>query len=261
MARKPLSEKTVAKNCLKHGTGGINIDASRIEKQEGDRTEYGVNGIKRKNNNNVYGKQYGKIEFDGTQGRFPANLIHDGSDEVRSCFPNSKSQGHWSKTKTKGFGSFGNGSSTYEGVGEKDKQVGNASRYFKSIKYCPKASKKERNKGCEGLETKKFETNIGSTKNQLERMENGVITGKRINSPQSNHHPTIKPLELIKYLTVMVSREGATILDPFMGSGTTALAAIQTGRNFIGIEQDFEYVNISNQRIKEAQKEVNHKLF
>jgi DNA modification methylase len=129
MARKPLSEKTVAENCLKWGTGGINIDESRVESSEKLARPFNVA------NNQTFGKyeKFGNpVE---PQGRFPANLIHDNSEEVRECFPETKSQGHWSKTKTTGFGEFGNGKSEYLGVGEKDKEGGNASRFFKSIIY------------------------------------------------------------------------------------------------------------------------------
>ena len=147
MARKPISEKTVAENCLKWGTGGINIDESMVEGQVPVRSDFG------KESNSIFG--INSRHPDGfREGRFPANLIHDNSDEVRECFPETKSQGHWSKTKTTGFGEFGNGSSEYLGVGEKDKEGGNAARFFKSIIYQAKASKSERNKGCEELEEK-----------------------------------------------------------------------------------------------------------
>jgi DNA modification methylase len=144
VARKPLSEKTVAENVLKWGTGGINIDACRISHNEPQKE------TTRKQRSAGWNPD--NCGFDSTKntaasanqlGRFPANLIHDGSDEVVGLFPDTKSQGHWSKTTTKGFGKFGNGSSTYRGVGEKDKQGGSAARFF----YCPKTSKKDRGEG------------------------------------------------------------------------------------------------------------------
>jgi hypothetical protein len=108
-----------------------------------------------KSNQYTNDKTYGKNTTTSSLGRFPANLIHDDSDEVLELFPNTKSQGHWSKTKTTGFGEFGNGKSEYLGVGEKDKEGGSASRFF----YCAKCSKSERNKGCEGYVLKEGVSN------------------------------------------------------------------------------------------------------
>ena len=209
LARKPLSEKTVAENCLKWGVGGLAIDECRVNKQEGDRIEYGVNGIKRKTGN-VFGKQYGEIKFDGTQGRFPANLIHDGSDEVVELFPDSNGcQPHKINSKNNkyaGWGSITNKNGEVVGYDGK----GSAARFF----YCAKASKSERDRGCE-----------------------------------RNNHPTVKPLALMKYLVKLISREGQTVLDPFMGSGTTGIACKELNRNFIGIEMNGEYMEIAKKRI------------
>jgi len=112
LARKPLEKGlSIAENVLKYGTGGINIDGCRIGKKEGDRTEYGVNGIVRSNDNNVFGKQYGKIEFDGTQGRFPANVIFS----------------HHSDCERVGFKNIGTG----EAKNHKDGEVSNAADGYK----------------------------------------------------------------------------------------------------------------------------------
>ena len=146
MARKPLAEKTVAENVLKYGTGGINIDESRVKKEEGDRTEYGVNGITRKTGN-VFGKQYGEIEFDGTQGRFPANLIHDNSEEVRECFPETARIDKRTSCKSS-TGMFFDDSKE---LSRPQDNGGNASRFFKSIIYQAKSSKSERNKGLDSI--------------------------------------------------------------------------------------------------------------
>jgi DNA modification methylase len=186
------------------------------------------------------------------QGRFPANLIHDGSDEVVELFPNTKSQGPWSKIKTTGFGEFGNGKSEYMGVGEKDKLGGSASRFF----YCAKASKSERNKGCEGLEEKQNLQGLDNRGRTLEREDGSKTLVDRFSkTPAKNNHPTVKPLKLMEYLVKLVSREGAVVLDPFMGSGTTGIACRKLNRKFIGIEMEEDYIKIAKARINsELQK-------
>jgi|TARA_B110000211_G_C13956879_1_gene498722 site-specific DNA-methyltransferase (adenine-specific) len=136
VGRKPISESTVAKNVLKHRTGAINIDASRIESVE------------------------------GVEGRFPANIMHDGLQQ------------DWA-------------------------------RFF----YCPKVSKKERG--------------------------------------ENNKHPTVKPQELMKYLVRLVTPKGGTVLDPFMGSGSTGMAAKDLGFDFIGIEKSEDYFKICQERIEQ----------
>ena len=249
MARKPLAEKTVAENCLKWGTGGINIDESRVEGTQ----EYldGKGNPTQKQSGDVYGfAKYDKLHTraePNTQGRFPANLIHDNSKEVRECFPESKSQGHWSKTKTTGFGKFGNGSSEYLGVGEKDKEGGNASRFFKSIIYTAKASKSERNKGLENFEKKKVNDGRDTP------IDNAFQRGE---TKRTNTHPTVKPIALMEYLIKMVTRESQIVLDPFTGSGTTLIAAKKLGRKYIGIELEPEYVKIAEARLNSVQKRL-----
>ena len=173
MARKFI-EGTNKNNKEKHGTGGINIDGCRIPHEKG---------------------------------RFPANVMHDGSDVVQDIFPKtSKSTG--GKTKS----DFGDIYGTYSGDvlssssgGFGDE--GTAARYF----YCPKVSKCERG--------------------------------------EDNTHPTVKPQELMKYLCRLVTPKGGTVLDPFMGSGSTGMAAKDEGFEFIGIEREKEYFEIAEKRI------------
>jgi site-specific DNA-methyltransferase (adenine-specific) len=122
------------------------------------------------------------------------------------------------------------------------------SRFF----YVAKASKRERNAGLEGMPEQKFEAVIGSTKNQLKRMQDGQVTGDRKNSPQANHHPTVKPIKLMQYLIKLVTPKGGTVLDPFMGSGSTGVAAVSLGFDFIGIEREQEYLEIAKRRIEHS---------
>lgn len=233
MARKPLSEKNVALNVLKWGTGGINIDGCRV----------GIEEIKTcggKKGGVAYGDWKNKINK-YHQGRFPANIILD--EEAGKMLDEQSgitTQGHWSKTKTKGFGEFGGGSSTYEGVGIKDKTKHGASRFF----YCAKASKSERNFGCEDMEDKTCFSTLNTKNGSGERLD-----GKPT-SVAKNNHPTVKPIKLMEYLIKLVSKEGAVVLDPFLGSGTTAVACIKLKRKFIGIEKEEEYIKIAEARIK-----------
>jgi site-specific DNA-methyltransferase (adenine-specific) len=253
VARKPLIG-TVAENVLEYGTGGINIDGCRVG------TEDSLNGGAYSNNreistNEVYG-EYKRIKDDYVQptGRFPANLIHDGSDEVVSLFPNTKSAG---MRQRKAVNTWGGVPQNYPKETSLPASEGSASRFF----YCAKASKSERNKGCEELEGK----GIGAKGNGLGRVcETCGISQLKpefckcevkswINPATSkNNHPTVKPIALMEYLVKLVSREGATVLDPFAGSGTTGIACRNLNRNFIGIELSEEYYEIACKRIGEV---------
>ena len=237
VARKPLEKGlTVAENCLKWGTGGINIDGCRVPLNGQLKTGGGCKG----NTNPVNINLTHNPQVDNTQGRFPANLIHDGSQEVLELFPNTGN---------------GVGQRTYDGSGS-------AARFF----YCAKASKAERNRGCEGLEEKiqnNTETNsrtfndrcltckkkfVGSDNTICHCPPELKITDKTIYT-NKNNHPTIKPIALMEYLVKLVTREGQTVLDPFAGSGTTGIACKNLNRNAILIEREAEYVEIAKRRI------------
>jgi len=177
VGRKPISESTVAKNVLKHGTGAINIDASRVESDE------------------------------DVEGRFPANIMHDGSDVVQDIFHKNKNTRHMSYKRS--GGDFIDGIPNQEEKSWFVTEEGSAARYF----YCPKVSKKERG--------------------------------------ENNKHPTVKPQELMKYLVRLVTPKGGTVLDPFMGSGSTGMAAKDLGFDFIGIEKSEDYFKICQERIEQ----------
>ena len=233
VAMKP-NEGSYAENALKWGVAGLNIDGGKI----------GINQIKahhapkgtfaggeeRKSDTNYY----------NNLGRFPANLIHDGSDEVVACFPESNSGNGKASTYDKFGGQWGKGKQIRnEDYGDS----GNASRFFKSIIYQAKASKSERNAGCENMEEK-----IDCDRNP--KLNSANVPMNRSNNPKQNIHPTVKPLKLMEYLCILTKTPtGGIVLDPFLGSGTTAMAAKKTGRNFIGIEQDKDYCKIAEARI------------
>ena len=155
-----------------------------------------------------------------------------------------------SKTKTTGFGEFGNGSSTYEGVGPKDKnkEKGGASRFF----YCPKAAKSDRNEGLDEFEKKgnKFmatKNGTGETSKGMERFTT---------EPKANHHPTVKPIKLMSYLITLFTRPGDWVLDPFGGSGTTGLACKLLDRNHIYIDFTQEYYDIAEERFNVSKQDL-----
>ena len=176
LARKPISEKSIADNVLEWRTGAINIDGCRIESEDVSVDRKRANRNPRTDdsvfNKSTTGFRSETQEFADAdpRGRFPSNLIHNGIDT------------DWA-------------------------------RYF----YCPKVSKTERN-----------------------------------NSALQNTHPTVKPIELMKYLCRLVTPKGGTVLDPFMGSGSTGMAAKDEGFDFIGIEKEREYYEIAEARIKKT---------
>jgi site-specific DNA-methyltransferase (adenine-specific) len=172
VARKPLIG-TVAENVLQHGTGAINVDGGRVGE------------------------------------RWPANFIHDGSEEATDL-------------------------------------LGASARFF----YCAKASKADRDEGCEKLQERSAGECVdrveGSAGMESPRAGAGRTSGSR------NHHPTVKPTDLMRYLCRLVTPPGGIVLDPFMGSGSTGKAAMLEGFAFVGIEREAEYIDIAKARIQSA---------
>lgn len=238
MARKPF-DGTVAQTVLEHGTGGINIDGCRIGSGTGETKTVQYPDIRGNNYNNAEGTvEYQVI----SQGRFPANFIHDGSDEVLELFPDTK--GGTAVRRKSGGNTFGGTSPKppMEDIGYGDS--GSAARFF----YCAKANKKDRNEGLDGFEPKR----------EADRIVDDGVGGNnprnRSNTPKLNHHPTVKPTDLMRYLCRLVTPSNGTVLDPFTGSGSTGKAATLEGFNFIGIEQSAEYVEIATARINHAKE-------
>ena len=238
MARKPLVG-TVAANVLEHGTGALNIDGCRV----GDFQNTTPSGVDRRNaalaeagyRPGTY--QMGAKLPDTPPGRWPANLIHDGSGEVVAEFPQTKGQqgaltGSEPSSKTANtFGEFA-GRVPSEPRGD----TGSAARFF----YCAKASRKDRNEGCEGMEQRGA---FDGAEGQM-----GGNMGSR-SKPRENHHPTVKPTDLMAYLCRLVTPPGGVVFDPFMGSGSTGKAALREGFGFIGCEMDAAYFAIAQARI------------
>lgn len=211
IARKPF-KGTVADNVLTHWTGAINIDGCRVRdgfETGGKKPTYTANNV-----NAIDGRGMGGGAWENTAGRWPANLIHDGSDEVVGMFP---------KVKTGVAPAYASGTNNIYGKIKKRESnevainggdTGSAARFF----YCAKASKRERG--------------------------------------EDNNHPTVKPTNLMRYLCRLVTPPNGTVLDPFMGSGSTGKSAKLEGFNFIGIELDKTYFDIASKRINNQSPQI-----
>jgi hypothetical protein len=241
MARKPL-DGTVANNVLTYGVGGININGCRVESDEvitnhSRSTESAVSKGK-------YGDSFAQEthQTDGQAlGRFPANFIHDGSDEVLELFPDTgkSTGGRIGKKQMSNVTNVPAGQ--YEAGDPGYGDSGSAARFF----YCAKASKKDRNEGLDGFEAKE----MGRNQSSLDGGQMLTGSGNIRSNSKLNHHPTVKPTDLMRYLCRLVTPPNGTVLDPFTGSGSTGKAAVLEGFNFIGIEQSAEYVEIAKARI------------
>jgi DNA modification methylase len=241
VARKPLVG-TVAENVLTHGTGAINVDGCRVGTEGGTQKGSKPQGDGR----GIYGAGlHGACEIKQLNaGRWPANLIHDGSEEVVGLFPAKVKGGTWNRTA--GARHFHNdGEPTGYQTSGSDGTTGSAARFF----YCAKASKADRDEGCEGLERRTWQEH-GYRDNATSHLSPRAGAGRT--SLSRNHHPTVKPTALMRYLCRLVTPPGGIVLDPFTGSGSTGKGAVLEGFQFIGIEREAEYVEIAKARIGAA---------
>lgn len=210
VARKPL-DGTVANNVLTWGVGAMNIDGCRVPIEQGDDVfAKNPHTHSKGKDSGIYGtykEQHGN--WSGDKGRFPANVVHDGSQMVLELFPDTGKSSGGGGVKAPGkngiYGTY-NGHEYPQQLGLGDS--GSAARFF----YCAKANKKDRGEG--------------------------------------NDHPTVKPTELMSWLVRLVTPPGGVVLDPFMGSGSTGVAAKREGMGFIGIERDRHYFDIANSRLE-----------
>jgi len=220
LARKPFAG-TVASNVLQHGTGALNIDGSRIGDEVlggGTMPDLRDVGAMSKEATGIDKLSFGqnprpaeRVTQSTYTGRWPANVIHDGSDEVVDGFPDN----------------------------------GSAARFF----YCAKANKRDRNEGLEGFKLKTWKEQ-GFRDNDSTHLSPRAGAGRT--SATANHHPTVKPVDLMRYLVKLITPPGGVVLDPFMGSGSTGKGAVIEGFNFVGIEQDADYLDIARARIQWA---------
>jgi DNA modification methylase len=248
VARKPLIG-TVANNVLTYGTGAINIDGSRVGTDERINQPAGSLG----NDCTMSGGLAQENAKPTTAtGRWPANVIHDGSEEVLAGFPNTGKSGvavRRNGNNAKGMFPVAIAEGSAD-VGFNDS--GSAARFF----YCAKASKSERNAGLEGLP----ERIVNEITPPGTQGANSPRAGAGRNGATQNFHPTVKPLALMRYLVKLVTPPNGTVLDPFLGSGTTAVAVILEGFNWIGCEMTEDYWPIIEARVAWAQKEKECKL-
>lgn len=214
VARKPLVG-TVAANVREYGTGALNINGCRVVPTGESKSRAGEASQERR-----YAEK-GATNFAATPGvrggsplgRWPANIVHDGGEEVLAALPDAPGQqgdlkGHSKNRLSKTC--YGDMGAAHDHVSCGDSGSGSAARFF----YCAKASRKERGEG--------------------------------------NSHPTVKPVELMRWLVRLVTPKGGMVLDPFTGSGTTGVAAMLEGCRFIGMEMSAEYLAIARKRVREA---------
>jgi DNA modification methylase len=260
MARKPF-KGTVAENVLEHGTSGINIDECRVGDEQ--RTYKGMSANKPQGAGTFRDDNWQPKDIEVTAtGRFPANVMHDGSEEVQEIFPQTKS-GAIKPYLNKNTDSY---SGNFPKHRDYSKEVceGSASRYF----YCAKSSKKDRDEGLDDFSVKQT-TGGGGLTSPKDENGNYIVSGNKgtagkygsAKAPAKNNHPTVKPTELMRYLCRLVTPKGGVIVDPFMGSGSTGKAAIAEGFGFVGIELNEDYFEIACARIEAAFKSRSQELF
>lgn len=242
VARKPLVG-TVAENVLQFGTGSMNIDGCRVEIIGDRRSPCGSDGVVHRTTGNAYGEHKKSEGFDLTQGRFPANFIHDGSEEIVSLFPAKAGaaapvKGTEQSEVTNGiYGKFND-----RVPGQFYSDTGSAARFF----YCAKASKSDRDEGV--LLAKTTAAEMTDREPDTDGL-NSPRAGAGRTSGARNNHPTVKPTALMQWLVRLVTPPGGKVLDPFTGSGSTGKACAIEGFDFIGFEMDPHYCEIAKQRI------------
>jgi DNA modification methylase len=256
LARKPISERTIALNVQRWGTGAINVDASRIgTEQTVTRAKKGMYGSGSTEKMREQGFRPYHIdnreqeEKVNPPGRFPSNVLLDdrAAELLDEQTGELASRGQY-LNRTERYDVDG---STYKFGGNLDNtyanQKGGASRFFMRFQYCAKSSQSERNAGLEGM-PEKSKILIGAEGHKI-----NPTTGRPVvDIPRANIHPTVKPIKLMEYLCRLITPPGGKILDPFMGSGTTGIAAKRLGFEFIGIELNPEYFEIATRRIENA---------
>jgi len=252
VARKPF-KGSVDNNVLRFGVGAININACRVPSK--DKLQAGA-GTTFKKMHEYEGRPGDGHKDEASvnrarvsvgsdpNGRWPANVIHDGSDEVRNSFPAASGQ----KAKVYGDEPTANGFSgavKFSGMLHRQPSAEprieddlSAARFF----YCAKASRKDREAGMDGMPEQPLNWSSGAE-------SPGTFQSCGTQRYVKNHHPTVKPTDVMRYLIRLVTPPGGIVLDPFMGSGTTGRACVQEQFSFIGIEKIQDYFEIAQRRV------------
>jgi DNA modification methylase len=277
LCRKPLSESTVARNVLKHGTGALNIDGTRIGfASNGDKAAAAAAAAQRLCHDQNKGRHaYGQFEngpaslapyLNGMdKGRWPANLVLSHHPSCNGdCHPDcpvrllNEQSG---VTRSAGVQAprgpnylnevFGNGLGGVENSQNRHGDSGGASRFF----YCAKASRRDRNEGLEDAPKKHVRRDDGQPYGMNTNTHRPDGSERKEIPPRANHHPTVKNTDLMRWLIRLITPPGGTVLDCFMGSGSTGKAAVLEGMKFIGIERELAYFKIAQKRIRHAQSQ------
>jgi DNA modification methylase len=272
LARKPIDAGlTVADNVLKWGVGGINIDGCRVEHSEEQKfTNRSQRSAGWNPDNCGFDSTKNNTASAAAEGRFPANVILDQeSGEVLDEQTGNLTSGAMNKSYEYTNNGFSLGKPTGETRYRTDKNEGGASRFF----YCAKVSKSERNEGVENFTREAGHSRSDKCANcggyilqgpdrasecrcEVPKRQNAVFTG--------NTHPTVKPVDLMRYLVKLITPPGGTCCDPFNGSGSTGVGCKMEGFNYVGIEQDELDCRVSEQRIsawKIEEPDAQGKLF
>jgi len=254
VAMKP-NEGSYANNALKWGVAGINVDGGRIPYEDKGDFKNGHHNKQLSDNvkykKTIFGSTfgYGLLNSNINKGRYPANVILN-EESARMLDEQAPKTGAFAKVKS---GHSGKSKGIYHDYAQRGDDgatfysdgLQGASRFF----YCAKASKRERNMGCEGLE-RKSRANINKMMGEAGNFKTG--SGNIRTVKFKNHHPTVKPLALMIYLVklTLMPNKNQIYLDPFFGSGTTGIACKKLDRKYIGIDNKEEYCEISRKRIK-----------
>lgn len=247
LARKPISERNVRANVVRWGTGALNIEACRIPVDDTESYARNCSGDRGHNTTRGAGGVTDITPGGGhaAEGRWPANVLHDGSGEVLAAFPLASG----AKGGVRGSEPSGSVGRVYNAtygaraaMAARQEAGQSAARFF----YCPKVDRKERNNGLDGWDPQPLHWSSGD-------QSPGTFQRAGTRKEAENHHPTVKPIALMRWLCRLVTPPGGVVLDTFTGSGSTGCAAIAEGFQFVGVEKERPFAAIAEARTRAIQ--------